>query len=179
MVRVEPLAWIWWAAMILLVPGNWLLSAAAAACIHEAGHILSLLLLGGKVRGIRLGPLGAVIEGEGVSGPAAAVCTLAGPLGSFLTLLLLRPFPMLAVCGFLQGCFNLLPVYPLDGGRILAYLLERLVPDSCERIRRVLEHGFFTLLLTAVLCAAIRCRWAAGLFMLIPAVFIAGLRKKP
>lgn len=166
--------------MILLVPGNWLLSAAAAACIHEAGHILSLLLLGGKVRSIRLGPFGAVIEGEGVRGAGAVLCTLAGPLCSLLTVLLIRLFPMLAVCGFVQGCFNLLPIFPLDGGRLLEFLMERVLPFSGTGLCSAVERPLFVILLFLVGWGSIRFRWGVvPVLLLLLSAWKAGMRKRP
>ena len=134
--------------MVLLVPGNWLLAALAAACIHEAGHILALVLLGGRVRSVRLGAFGAVIEGEGVSGAGAALCTLAGPLCSFLTVLLARTFPLLALCGLLQAIYNLLPVYPADGGRILCCLSNLLLPGRItDTLTQAVQWGTVCLVL--------------------------------
>ena len=53
----------------------------------------------------------------------------AGPVGSLSLMLMGRFFPRLALCGLVQGLFNLLPIYPLDGGRILRRALELALPD--------------------------------------------------
>lgn len=128
MIRLDDRVWLLWAIWILLLPAKWLLGAVMAACVHEMGHILAVLLLGGIVRRIDIGPLGAKIHAEGIEGGREALCALAGPAGSFLCLLLIRKFPVLGLCALVQGIFNLLPVYPLDGGRALSCLLKRKRP---------------------------------------------------
>ena len=123
MLRLDDRVWILWALWILLIPAPWLLGAVAAACVHELCHIAMILFLGGKVRRIRIGPVGAKIHTDGIYGSREALCALAGPFGSFLCLLFLRRFPEFGLCGLIQGCFNLLPIYPLDGGRVISCLL--------------------------------------------------------
>lgn len=124
MIRLDDRVWILWAIWILLIPGRWLFGAAAAACVHEAGHVLAVVLLGGKLQWILIGPFGAKIRAEGIEGYREALCALAGPVGSFLCLLLIRKFPVFGLCALVQGIFNLLPVYPLDGGRVLSCLFR-------------------------------------------------------
>ena len=124
MIRLDDRVWILWAIWILLIPARWLLGSVAAACVHETGHILAVLLLGGSVQRIDIGPFGAKIHAVGIEGFREALCALAGPVGSFLCLLLIRKLPVLGLCALVQGCFNLLPVYPLDGGRVLSCLLK-------------------------------------------------------
>ena len=117
-----------WALWFLLLPTRWLLGSAAAACVHETGHILAVFLLGGKVQRIVIGPFGAKIHAEGLDGYREALCALAGPVGSFFCLLLIRIFPVMGLCALVQGSFNLLPLYPLDGGKALSCLLKRKKP---------------------------------------------------
>lgn len=117
MVRIEAGFWIVLGLMVLLFPVRFLLGVVLAAFIHEMGHILAIRLTGGRIRSIQLHAFGARIEAASMEPGRGAVCALAGPAAGALTVLAWRWFPELAVAGLLQTGFNLLPVYPLDGGR--------------------------------------------------------------
>ena len=117
MVRIEVGFWIVLGLMLLLFPVRFLLGVILAAFIHEMGHILAIWLTGGRVRSIQLHAFGARIEAAPMEPGRGAVCALSGPAAGALTVLAWRWFPELAVAGLLQTGFNLLPVYPLDGGR--------------------------------------------------------------
>ena len=117
MVRTEAGFWIVLGLMVLLFPVRFLLGILLAALMHEAGHILALRLTGGRLLSIHLHALGARIQAEPMEPGKGAICALAGPAAGALTVLAWRWFPELAVAGLLQTGFNLLPIYPLDGGR--------------------------------------------------------------
>ena len=76
-----------------------------------------------------------------MSGGREVVCILAGPLGGLSLLLLCRRFPRVAICGMLQSVYNVLPIYPLDGGRALRGILGRLPGENGEKIARFLGWG--------------------------------------
>lgn len=134
MVRVDPAVYLFSALLILTLPVDWLFFALLAGAFHEVCHIVFLRLLGGKVYGIRIGVGGAVIETELDAPVREFLCAFAGPLGSFLLFATYRYCPKLAVCAGVQGLFNLLPMYPMDGGRMLQCLLKRICPKSADRI---------------------------------------------
>ena len=77
------------------------------------------------------------MEVSGLDTKGELLCALAGPVGSLLLALL--PFPMLALCGLCQGLFNLLPIMPLDGGRVLGCILEMTLPQYRKKIERAME----------------------------------------
>lgn len=92
----------------------------AAAAAHEAGHVMAIYLVGGRVTGIRLGMCDAKIETRGLGYRQEIFCALAGPGMSVLVCLALRKaYATCAAISLLLGLFNALPVYPLDGGRAL------------------------------------------------------------
>lgn len=122
------------ALMLLVLPLQWLAAILLAAVIHESCHLLCLRLCNVPVFQIHIGLQGAAIETAPLPPASEILCAAAGPAGSLLCLIFMRSFPMLALCGFLQGIYNLLPVYPLDGGRILHSLAILLVPAHAERI---------------------------------------------
>jgi len=171
---------LFWAVFLLLIPLKWLIAAAAAAIIHEGFHIAAVHLLGGSVCRVYITPLGSVIETEGLSGLQEALCAVAGPLGSLLLLLLIRRFPVLGICALVQGGFNLLPVYPLDGGRVLLRLLEWCVPDRAEAVCTWIESMVLCLLVFAACAASVW--YSMGIFpvlFVILAITKALLRKRP
>lgn len=69
-----------------------------------------------------------------------SVCAISGPLGSLLILLFARQLPLVAVCVVIQSLYNLLPIYPLDGGRALKCLLLGWLNDPLGvRVYQVIE----------------------------------------
>lgn len=155
MVRIDPAAYIFCALLLLTQPLNWLAAAVFAAAFHELCHILAIFLTGNRVERVRIGLGGAEIKTEFASARQELLCALAGPGGSLLMLLLCRNFPRLALCGAVQGCFNLLPIYPMDGGRVLACILEIYFPAQGERVRRWAELGACGLLLVLAVAGSL------------------------
>ncbi len=121
------------ALMILVLPLNWLLAAVAAAVIHELFHYLAIRACCGKGAELSLYAPGAKMTLPPMSRGREVLCALAGPLGGLTLLLFARWIPRVAMCAAFQSLFNLMPVYPLDGGRALQSLLSILCrPPVCR-----------------------------------------------
>lgn len=117
------------ALTLLVLPLPWVAAAVLAAAVHELCHYLAIAALGGQVGRIAVGSGGAAMELGCLSPVRELLAAAAGPVGSLSLMLMGRFFPRLALCGLVQGLFNLLPIYPLDGGRILRRTLELALPD--------------------------------------------------
>ena len=145
------------------------LVALSAVC-HELGHLAGLHLAGAAVESFRLTAFGAEIRylpyGREI------LCTLAGPAVNLLLALVLARTAgdyILAGANLLLGCFNLLPVPSLDGGRLL-YLLVSWCTDPvlAGRVCRPVGLGCSVVLTAAALALTL---WhGAGLFLLLGAV---------
>lgn len=116
------------ALMLLILPMQWVAAAVIAGVLHELCHYGAVWLCGGKVAQLRVGTLGAQMEVRGLTAFGELICALAGPMGSLMLLLVARWLPRTAVCAGFQGFYNLLPVYPLDGGRALRCGAALLLP---------------------------------------------------
>ncbi|HPA53842.1 MAG TPA: M50 family metallopeptidase [Bacillota bacterium] len=105
----------------------------ASVLLHEFGHVLTAKKSGIKVYEVELMPFGGISrmgELSKLGGAAEAVVSAAGPVTSFvlsLTFSFFREYSgvLESACRYnLIIClFNLLPVIPLDGGRIARNLL--------------------------------------------------------
>lgn len=180
MIRIEPWAYFFAAALVLILPLDWLLSMLLAAFFHELCHIIAIKLLGGRVASLRIGIGGAMIETEIPGKGRELISTLAGPLGSFCLLAVCRIFPKLAICSCIQGLFNLLPVYPLDGGRILRCGLELICPTRAETTQKIVERLLYiALMLLTVTGIFLFSMGVAPLFVAVMLTVKAVLRKRP
>ena len=149
------------ALLLLVIPLPWLAGALTAAVFHELCHILAVRIAGGKILRIIVTGRGASIETTPLSPKAAFFSTLAGPGGSFLLAAMGWYFPVCAVCALVQGIYNLLPVYPLDGGRALRILLQWLFPDfPWEGICLWIERLVVGMIILGVIWVSIR--WKTG-----------------
>lgn len=112
------------AAALLLLPWGWVGAFLAAAAVHELGHILAVRVLGGKIVEMTLGLHGAQICTAPMDPKFQLPAILAGPIFGLLPALLWEKCPRLAFCATLLSAWNMLPIYPLDGGRALRLLLR-------------------------------------------------------
>lgn len=105
-----------------------------SVCVHELGHILAAANLGIGVREVELMPFGGVARLErwlGTEPSTEASVALAGPANSLVLLVIGLVFndtafgSALLECNVLLLAVNLLPVMPLDGGRVLRSLVIR------------------------------------------------------
>lgn len=134
MIHTDASFYLWLAALLLFLPLNWVLSAFTAALIHEFCHIAVLVMLGGKISRVRISVSGCVLDAESPGDFASFCSILAGPVGSIALLMLAESIPKIAVCGFIHGLYNLLPVLPLDGGRGIQLILNHLVPKYADTV---------------------------------------------
>ena len=134
----------------------------ATAIVHELGHSFVSANLGYRLNKITLMPFGAVVVGniEGLKFSDQMKIALAGPIINIAVSLF-----FIAVWWIYPNCYaytdvvvyanlsmavvNLLPIYPLDGGRIIfCFLAERVGYDKAFTFCKILGGVFATLLLS-------------------------------
>jgi len=128
---------VWWAVLECV-------SLFGIVLMHEFGHALACRSVGGKADTIVLWPLGGVAYVDPPQRPGAMLWSIAaGPLVNVLLLPIFFTIWFIAKNTHLAGnhpdlfqylqillvidvtlfCFNMLPIYPLDGGQVLRSLL--------------------------------------------------------
>lgn len=136
--------------------GLWAVLVFGSVLAHELGHAVVARRRGARVHSITLFALGGVTQADGLderprdelaltaAGPAVSLALAAVAAAAAVGLgVPLLPVDMhsgailaqLAWLNLLLGAFNLLPAFPMDGGRLLrAGLALRLGPDRATRI---------------------------------------------
>lgn len=174
-VSVDGRLCIWLALLLLLFPLPWVLACIGAALIHELCHAVAILLQNGRIYSLRITPAGVRMEATPLQPSGAVLSALAGPLGSAFMTILAPIFPRIAFCGAVHCLFNLLPLFPLDGGRVLQNLLLMCIPERrasllFEKLQKLIR------ILLAVLCLTASLRWGV---MLAVASLLLLLRQRP
>ena len=139
-ISIDPQVYLLISAAVLLLPCSWVCGWFTAVWIHELGHYLAVWSCRKKIYIIHIGLGGVLMASDDLSTWESLICSLAGPAAGFLVIPLHRTFPIVAICAFAQSVYNLLPIYPLDGGRVLKILLESIFePITANRIQRIIE----------------------------------------
>jgi Zn-dependent protease len=167
-----------------------LLAIAASIVLHEMAHALVARRYGLRIGGITLFLFGGVAElqQEPQDPRSELKMALAGPAMSIVIGLVLlaielpvRPVsePAATVLNYIGtvnlalAVFNLVPAYPLDGGRALRALLWmwKGQPGRATRIAASLGTGFALLLMVAGAIAVLRGVWG-GLWWFLIGLFL-------
>lgn len=118
------------AVSLLVFPLPWVVAWLLAVLVHELSHLLAAWLSGAPVLGISLGGGGMEIKTGPLDPRQTFFTAMAGPVGSVFLIFLAPWLPRVAVCGFFQAFYNLLPIMPLDGGRALRAVLCRFLKNG-------------------------------------------------
>lgn len=111
-----------------------------AIAFHELGHIAALTLFDGRIRGFKMSMIGMCISYCGLKNRIEEfISLLSGPLSgiilAYLCSYLGRYYnsDFLLTCsgfGVLLSTYNLLPILPLDGGRMMRCLLAAAIGED-------------------------------------------------
>ena len=140
----------------------------AAMTVHELAHAAVLLLLGGRIESVRLSFAQVELRTGLLSDRSELWSTAAGPGINLLCGWLFRRWmPAFAAVSLLLALFNLLPVWPLDGGRLLRTLLRMRWGAAGVDASQTLGLLFGLGLLAGAVFAA--RRWDAGVWPAVTA----------
>ena len=128
---------------LLLLPLDWMVAGFLAAAVHEMSHYAAAHLLGVSVYAIRADFAGLQMELSPLTPREEWMVAAAGPVASLLLTGTVSVYPQLAVCGLAHGIYNLLPVWPMDGGRILRGLFP-----GREELYSLVEIGVLVILMS-------------------------------
>ena len=164
------------AAFILIDGTVFSVYAMACALWHELSHIIVLRLAGGRVRHLTAEGFGLKLDTAVIGYREETAVALAGPIASALGALVfaiaffIRPtrvFLFILISNLSLFMLNILPVYPLDGGRaVYCMLCRRFDIQRAEHITRVVSTAFLVPLTVAAIILLIRSGYNLSLLLI-------------
>lgn len=140
-IRTHSAVYVFLAVLLLLLPLKWLVAACFSIALHELCHFLALKLFAVRIYEIQITCSGVTMRTEPMKPQKEFLCALAGPASCLIAFALARWFPRFAVCSAFHAAYNLLPIYPSDGGRALYCLTQIFLSDTASnRLCHVAEY---------------------------------------
>lgn len=159
--EVSPYVLIYLALAAVIIPLRWLGALLIASAVHEAGHLLMLKLMNVSISKLSIDLSGAKIHIGNMSYGQELLCACAGPVAGALLICCGKYYPELAICAFCQSIYNLLPILPYDGGRVLRCLSVMLFPQN---VAQGIQQGAQWLVYAMII--------GIGLFMALERLFV-------
>ncbi|MFB1051666.1 M50 family metallopeptidase [Paraliobacillus sp. JSM ZJ581] len=156
---------LWFSLTVSLLTGTIMefIIIFSIVCIHEFGHFVAATFYKWKIRKVMLWMFGGVMETDEYANRPLheeAVITLAGPvqhIGLFFLLQWIEQFSLLSDSmlnlahqyNWTILVFNLLPIFPLDGGKLLLTILSFQYPFRKAHTITIVTSIVFTISLIA------------------------------
>lgn len=182
----------------LSIPTYWIMGLVGALAlffsiiVHELSHSIVAKKYGIPMKGITLFIFGGVAEmsEEPVSPKAEFVMAIVGPISSLAIALILYviyrisegiiPIPVLGVIRYLAwingilAVFNMLPAFPLDGGRVLRSFLWRWKNNlqTATRITSKIGAGFGIILIILGVFSIFSSNFIGGMWWVLIGMFL-------
>lgn len=166
--------------------------------VHEFSHSIVARKYGMPMKGITLFIFGGVAEmgGEPPSPRAEFMIAIVGPLSSIAIALLfygiyraglggIFPEPVVGVVGYLAwinfilAAFNLIPAFPLDGGRVLRSIIWGIKGNlrKATRISSSIGAGFGIMLIVFGVLSILMGNFVGGMWWFLIGMFLNGAAK--
>lgn len=149
--------------------------------IHELGHLIIGIFCGKKVEKMEILVIGCKMkffptyeEKEEIK---EIFIALAGPLTNLIivTLFLVIPFDIeykeiYIYANILIGLFNILPIYPLDGGRILKNILK--INDDNTRVEEIVNNVSNVTMILLTMIASVLVIYYKNIIIFITIIYL-------
>ena len=162
-ISIHPLFFIFGLYFALIGKVFSFLICTLVALQHELGHYFASSKLGYKLNKITLMPYGAIIKGDDINLKYKDECkiALAGPLINLLTAIIFTALwwfipdtyaytDLIVFTSITLAVINLLPCYPLDGGRFLLATLSLFISRKRAKTISYIISLVFAFLLLAI-----------------------------
>ncbi len=107
---------------------NVVVPSLLSVAVHECGHLLGMALCGIKPDRISLSGCGVIIDTHQWSSRCkGSIIALMGPAANLLPALIL-PRGTFKIAMLINGLFNLMPINGTDGGDVIGYAAEGMIP---------------------------------------------------
>lgn len=143
--------------------------------MHELSHMIVALLLNVDIEEISLMPMGVCAKYKGkISLLKEFIISISGPIASMLIAILYnnKIYYLINICIVI---FNMIPIYPFDGGRILRVLLKIIFGEKVgQKISTYLTN---ILVIGIVLIAIFIAAYYKNFLLLIMSMYIYKISK--